>query len=81
MNQAIQIYDGFVYEHSKNAIQIDAVCGGQLITCFITDVSESEAARLYEQWQFDIEEVLIDKIEQEDWDEFGQVVVSKARFA
>ena len=76
MNQTVQILDGFSYNQEKLAMEIKAFDGGQLIPCYVADVDEKHAAMFYEHHQFDIEESLVDLIEDEQWNENGEVWIS-----
>lgn len=75
MNQLIQIQDGFQYIAADNQLQITAHYGPQQINCYICDVCVG-AERFYQQFQFDIEEALTDLLEQQAWNDNGEVFLS-----
>ena len=76
MNQAIQILDGFEYLKDRNSVHIKAIAHGQIIDCFIEGLSEQHAVSFYETFQFDLEEQLTTYIEEEKYNEKGEVVLS-----
>ena len=81
MNQSVQILDGFSYNKENLAMEIKAFDCGQLVPCFIGDIDEKSADMFYQHHQFDIEESLVDLIEDEQWNENGEVWLSAVDIA
>lgn len=73
MNQSIQVLDGFTYQTAQNVMVLEAISAGQLIKCFIKDISVGDIDLFYSEHQFDLEEKIIDLIDEEDWNEKGEV--------
>ena len=76
MNQSIQILDGFEYVPEHSALKLQAMVSGLLTDCYITGVERAEADAYYASVQFDLEEYLIECIEDEKWNEKGEVWIS-----
>lgn len=73
MNQSVQVLDGFTYQTSQNVLVLEAIAAGQLIRCFVEDISVVDIDSFYSEHQFDLEEKIIDLIDEEDWNEKGEV--------
>ncbi|MCV2886576.1 DUF1488 domain-containing protein [Aestuariibacter sp. AA17] len=73
MNQSIQIIDGFEYSDRREAIKMTAMNSGQLIHCYITGLQKQDVFAFYKEYQFDIEEILAERISEEMWDDSGEV--------
>jgi hypothetical protein len=73
LNQQIQVFDGFEYLAFMQAIKIVASSAGQLINCFIFGLSDAQAHGFYAEYQFDIEEYIIEQIEHERWNDNGEI--------
>lgn len=76
MNQMIQILDGYQYMSETMSMRLVAINGGQPVPCFIKDIDISAAQAFYQEYQFDIEEALVDVIEDEGWNDKGEVWLS-----
>lgn len=76
LNQSIQILDGFEYDDVRGELKVLAIAGGQMLDCYIRDVSSGDAKDFYTKFHFDIEESLIELIESEKWNENGEVELS-----
>ena len=76
MNQSIQVLDGFTYIDAQQAMRMEAMSAGQLITCYISDIEKAASSAFYDSNQFDIEEALVDLIEDQGWNEQGEVWIS-----
>lgn len=64
MNQAIQIQDGFSFVSASNAMCIDAFVMGEVIKCYIL-LEHHDAETFYRDYQFDIEDKLIELLSAE----------------
>ncbi len=64
MNQAIQIQDGFSFISASNALCIDAFVMGEVIKCYIS-LDHHDADTFYRDYQFDIEDKLIELLSAE----------------
>lgn len=73
MNQSVQVLDGFTYQTSQNVLVLEAIAAGQLIRSFVEDISVVDIDSFYSEHQFDLEEKIIDLIDEEDWNEKGEV--------
>jgi hypothetical protein len=73
MNQAIQVIDGFTYIPSQNAIQIEVMAAGQMLFCYIAGEDQQDLSSLYKTKQFEIEELIEDKITQDKLNEEGEI--------
>lgn len=73
MNQAIQVTDGYHYSTEHQALKITALDHGQLIECFVGKLSLDAADAFYQQHQFDLEEMIIERIEMHQVDDNNQV--------
>ncbi len=78
MNQAIQIVDGFEYDERYNGLKIIAINNGALVNCYITEVTQQEAEAFYALHQFDFEEHISLLIEQEEFNQNGDIAFSKS---
>ena len=73
LNQFIQIQDGFEISDDPAQLIINAINGGGMVRCVIHGICEQSAADFYAQYQFDIEEALIECISEEVFNEQGEV--------
>lgn len=76
MNQSITFIDGFDYLPDGAGIKINALVAGQIIPCFIINIESDKFASFYADYQFDIEDVLEQKLKNEQWNENGEVILS-----
>ena len=88
MNQSILFPDIQTWDEEYNAVRFPAQQSGMLIECLalvaaIEQVSgekieeEQQALSLFSQYRFDMEELAESLIEEEDYDDSGQVVIRK----
>jgi hypothetical protein len=80
VNQAIQILDGAVYVEHNQSLKLEALCHGQLITCYINGADKKTLLNLYTSHQFDIEELLESLIEDDEMDDEGKMYLHIDKF-
>ena len=73
MNQAIQVLDGCTYIAVNKAIKIDVMAAGEMLVCYIYGQDEKSLISLYKIKQFEIEEIIEQKLELESVNADGEV--------
>ena len=76
MNQSIQILDGYSFDAQKTALHMQALCAGMMLNCYVTGVKEAQAEAFYQDNLFELEERLTELLDEEDWNERGEVWLS-----
>ena len=72
MNQAIQFVDRYTYIVERNAIQFEAIASGLIVYCFIKHNGD-QVEEYLNQNKFDLEEQATELIENEDYNELGEI--------
>ena len=73
MNQAIQVLDGFIYIAAKKALKVDIMAAGQMLVCYIYGSDVESLTTLYNTKQFEIEEIIERKFDQDKVNEDGEI--------
>ena len=73
MIQLIQVQDGYELSKDESSIILLAQHSGAVIKCFVHGLSKRDVDAFYQDMQFDLEELLIEKIENEQWDSNGEI--------
>ena len=73
MNQVVQVLDGFTYISAKEAIKIEIMSAGQMLICYIFGLGKEELTELYNNKQFEIEEIIEREIEQDKLNSDGEI--------
>ena len=73
MNQVVQVLDGFTYISAKEAIKIEIMSAGQMLICYIYGLGKEELTELYNNKQFEIEEIIEREIEQDKLNSDGEI--------
>jgi len=73
MNQAVQVLDGCTYMSAKEAIKIDIMLCGQILTCYVCGADEEGLTHLYNNKQFEIEDMIEREIEQDKLNSDGEI--------
>lgn len=87
MNQAILFPDRQEWNDASQSILFPALFGGTLIQCLVSvdylerlsaikSIDKESGIEVFLQYRFDIEEIAEDLIENEQFDSFGQVIIS-----
>lgn len=63
MNQAIQILDLCSYNKQARCISIELIVSGLIVTFTLTDIVANDLEQYWSDYQFDIEEALIEYFE------------------
>ncbi|WP_166422438.1 hypothetical protein [Paraglaciecola sp. 20A4] len=69
MNQAVQVQEGYSQDGETMILQI--IVSGLMMQCHINNLVVDDMALFYQHYQFDIEELINDLVENEDWDANG----------
>ena len=72
MNQAIQFVDRYRYIVDRKAIQFEAIVSGLIVYCFIKHNGD-QVEEYLNQNKFDLEEQATELIENEDYNELGEI--------
>jgi Zn-dependent alcohol dehydrogenase len=73
MNQAIQVLDGCAYIVAKDALKVDLIAAGQMLGCYISGSDVESLITLYNTKQFEIEEIIERKFDQDKVNEDGEI--------
>ncbi|MFT5841168.1 MAG: hypothetical protein ACI9UT_003682 [Flavobacteriales bacterium] len=73
MNQTVQVLDGFTYISAKEAIKVDIMFAGQILICYIYGLDKEELTELYNNKQFEIEEIIERELEQDKLNSDGEI--------
>ena len=73
MNQTVQVLDGCTYISSREAIKIDIMEAGQILTCYICGLNKEGLTSLYNTKQFEIEEIIERELEQGKLNSDGEI--------
>jgi hypothetical protein len=73
MNQAVQVLDGCTYVGRKEALKVDVIESGQMLACYICGLSKEGLTALYNTKQFEIEEIIEHKLEQDQLNSDGEI--------
>jgi hypothetical protein len=73
MNQAIQVLDGCTYIHSNKALKVDFTSAGQMLACYIHGLDKEGLTTLYNTKQFEIEELIEEKLVQDKINLDGEI--------
>lgn len=76
----IQILDGYEYLPDRQALSIKAMVSGAMVDCIVLNVFKEDAESFYNSKQFDIEELLTQRIEDEEYNSRGEVECSALIF-
>jgi hypothetical protein len=72
MNQAIQFVDRYTYIVERKAIQFEAIVSGLIVYCFIEH--DGRQVEMYlNQNKFDLEDQATELIEDEEYNELGEI--------
>ncbi|QHJ12334.1 hypothetical protein FX988_02591 [Paraglaciecola mesophila] len=74
MNQAIQIQDGF--EMRDDVMVLTLVVSGLIMYCHVSAIAADDMATFYQAHQFDLEEMISECVENEQWDENGVIHIN-----
>ena len=72
MNQAIQFVDRYTYIVERKAIQFEAIVSGLIVYCFIEHDGQQVETYL-NQNKFDLEDQATELIEDEEYNELGEI--------
>ena len=73
MNQAVQVLDGCTYIDAKESLKLDVIDTGQMLACYICGLSKEGLTTLYKTKQFEIEEIIELKLEQDKLNSDGEI--------
>jgi|TARA_R110002124_G_scaffold253095_10_gene418532 hypothetical protein len=74
VNQAVQIQDGFEVLEERMIIRL--IVSGLIMHCHISGVGVNKMAAFYQDHQFDLEELINERVEEELWDENGVIHIN-----
>lgn len=73
MNQTVQVLDGFTYISAREAIKVDIMFAGQMLICYIYGLGKEELTILYNNKQFEIEEIIERELKQDKLNSDGEI--------
>jgi hypothetical protein len=74
VNQAVQIQDGFEVLNEKMVIRL--IVSGLIMHCHVSGVGVSNMTAFYQDHQFELEELINERVEEELWDENGVIHIN-----
>tara|TARA_R110000772_G_scaffold96406_22_gene195061 strand:+ start:2121 stop:2363 length:243 start_codon:yes stop_codon:yes gene_type:complete len=69
VNQAVQMQDG--YRQVEETMVLQVIVSGMMMQCHISNLAIDDMPQFYQDYQFDIEERINERVEEEEWDESG----------
>tara|TARA_R110000744_G_scaffold305604_3_gene413944 strand:+ start:14644 stop:14886 length:243 start_codon:yes stop_codon:yes gene_type:complete len=74
VNQAVQIQDGF--EILDDIMVIKLIVSGLIMHCHVRGIAIGDMDEFYQANQFDLEEIISELVENEQWDENGVIHIN-----
>ena len=74
MNQSVHIQDGYQYQQKTQQLIILALVSGMSINCYIKVPETFEVGAFYREYQFDIEEAIVEHFD-ENPEDAGEATV------